>query len=158
MGIGIPAGQMRLAATGKRATASTVSTTPNASTGTGKLTIIEGGNYSASEIEAAEYMKNLGYDVTLRPPTGTRAGGETSDLLVNGVNYDVFTPTTPDPSRIISAIAKKNSQTSGVVLDLSKTSVTASDLGDVIKRVQGVIASNSKGKACNIKDVVIMNK
>ncbi|MED2253552.1 hypothetical protein [Brevibacillus parabrevis] len=94
-------------------------------------------------------MQSLGNNVTLRAPSGTRAGGGTSDLVVNGVNYDVYTPTTANVSRIISAIAKKNSQTSGVVLDLSQTTVTAEQLGDVLARVRGTGATN-------IIDIVIM--
>jgi filamentous hemagglutinin len=63
----------------------------------------------------------------------------------------VYTPTTSNPSRIISAIAKKNSQVQGggVVLDLSGTSVTRAQLGDVLKRVQGAGATG-------IKDIVII--
>ena len=96
-------------------------------------------------------MADLGHDVTLRAPTGTRAGGGTSDLLVDGVRYDVYTPTTSNPGRIISAIAKKNSQVQegGVVLDLSGTTVTRAQLGDVLKRVQGAGATG-------IRDIVII--
>ncbi|MGG1258285.1 hypothetical protein [Brevibacillus parabrevis] len=117
----------------------------------GSLTIVEakGVTFSASEKNAAKYMQSLGNNVTLRAPSGTRAGGGTSDLVVNGVNYDVYTPTTANVSRIISAIAKKNSQTSGVVLDLSQTTVTAEQLGDVLARVRGTGATN-------IIDIVIM--
>jgi RHS repeat-associated protein len=115
----------------------------------GKLTTVEGGDYSASEKRAAQHMADLGNDVVLRPPTGTRAAGGTSDLLVNGVRYDVYTPETTKADRIISAIAKKNSQAEGVVLDLSNTSVTREQLGDVLKRVNG---SGAK----NIRDVVII--
>ena len=122
------------------------------SKGTGKagsLVIEQGGKYSASEINAANYMKGLGNDVTLRPPTGTRAGGGTSDLIVNGVNYDVYTPITNNPDRIISAIAAKKDQAAGIVLDLSQTNVTATQLGDIMARLKG------KG-VTTITDVVIM--
>jgi len=95
-------------------------------------------------------MKNLGNDVTLRIPSGTRAGGNTSDLLVNGVNYDVYTPTTNKASNIIGAMAKKNSQTTGIVLDLSNTAVTESELGDALKRVRGAGGTN-------IKDIKILD-
>src|SRR5690606_9413014 len=117
----------------------------------GSLSIQSGGSFPASEVAAAEYMQSLGHNVILRSPTGTRAAGATSDLLVSGINFDVYTPTTNNASRIISAIAKKNSQTTGVVLDLSQTSVTAKQLGNVLGRVQGTGASN-------IKSVVIMPK
>lgn len=92
----------------------------------------------------------------MRPPVGTRAGGQTSDLLVNGVNYDVYTPTTNNPSAIIRAITKKNTQTTGVVLDLSHTTVTADDLGNILPRVKGAIETN--GGVCNINDIIIMPK
>ncbi len=108
----------------------------------GSLTIDPAGTYSASEEAAAQHMADLGNEVTLRPPTGTRAGGGTSDLLVNGTRYDVYTPTTGNPDRIISAIAKKNSQAEGIVLDLSQASVTQAQLGDILRRVQGAGATN----------------
>ena len=106
-------------------------------------------NPSPSEIRAANFMKNKGYNVELRDPVGTRAGGQTSDLLVNGVPYDVYTPTTKNASRIISAIAKKNSQTTGIVLDLSETTVTQRELGNILERVQ-------RAGATNIKDIQII--
>ncbi|OLA93393.1 MAG: hypothetical protein BHW64_06880 [Candidatus Melainabacteria bacterium LEY3_CP_29_8] len=123
---------------------------------TGKLTIIDGENYSISEMNAAQYMADLGNDVVLRPPVGTRAGGQTSDLLVNGINYDVYTPTTSNPSAIIRAITKKNIQTTGVVLDLSSTTVTVDDLGNILGRVRGAIEKN--GGICNINDIVVIPK
>ncbi|MFJ3410377.1 CdiA C-terminal domain-containing protein [Pseudomonas protegens] len=73
----------------------------------------------------------------MRRPVGTRAEGKTSDLLVNGVSYDVYTPATGNADRIISAIAKKNTQAEGVVLDLSRRTVTREQLGDVLRRVNG---------------------
>lgn len=82
-------------------------------------------------------MKRLGHEVTLRIPTGTRAGGKTSDLVVNGKSYDVYTPINNNPGRIISEMAKKNRQTTGIVLNLSRTNVTASELGNVLNRVRG---------------------
>ncbi|WP_379138279.1 RHS repeat-associated core domain-containing protein [Paenibacillus sp. sgz500958] len=122
----------------------------------GSLVIETGGNFSASEISAAKYMQQLGNKVVLRNPVGTRAGGGTSDLLVNGMNYDVYTPTTNNVSRIISAMASKNSQTTGIVLDLSQTSVTAEQLGNALARVRGSISA--AGKTPNITDIVIFSK
>jgi len=55
--------------------------------------------------------------------------------LLDGRGYDIYTPTTVNPNRIISAIAKKNAQAEGVVLDLSATSVTRSQLGNILERV-----------------------
>lgn len=79
-------------------------------------------------------MNGLGNNVLLRMPKGTRAAGGTSDLLVNGVNYDVYTPTSNSVNAIISGMARKNSQTTGIVLDLSKTNVQASQLGNALQR------------------------
>jgi filamentous hemagglutinin len=106
-------------------------------------------NPSASERVAAEHMAGLGRNVELRDPVGTRAGGGTSDLLVDGVPYDVYTPTSANPNRIISAIAKKNDQATGIVVDLSNSPVTADQLGNVLGRVNGAGATN-------ITDIVII--
>ena len=109
----------------------------------GKLTIEEGGSFSESEVRAAKYMQKLGNDVLLRTPKGLREAGGTSDLLVNSkISYDVYTPTTTNPNRIISAIAKKNSQATGIIIDLTHTSVNETQLGDVLKRVQNAGATN----------------
>jgi len=121
---------------------------------TGSLVIEQGGNFSTSEIKAVEHMKNLGNDVILRMPQGTRAGGGTSDLLVNGVKYDVYTPITENVNRTISSMAGKNSQTTGIVLDLSKTSITAEQLANALERVKGIVEAG--GKTCNINDIVII--
>jgi hypothetical protein len=43
-------------------------------------------------------MVNLGKNVILRPPTGAE---RVSDLLVDNVPYDVYTPTTTNADRII---------------------------------------------------------
>ncbi|WP_428037165.1 hypothetical protein [Chryseobacterium nepalense] len=77
--------------------------------------------------------------------------GRTSDLLINGISYDVYTPETSNISSIVRAIRNKNTQCNGVVLDLSKTSIKALDLGNLLKRVQGAGAKN-------INDIVIMPK
>nr|WP_279654821.1 hemagglutinin repeat-containing protein [Pseudomonas petroselini] len=117
----------------------------------GTLRIDPNGSFTQSEINSAYYMAAQGKKVELRSPVGTRAEGNTSDLLVDGIRYDVYTPTTGNADRIISAIAKKNTQTEGVVLDLSKSSVTREQLGDVLSRVNG---SGAK----NINDIVIIGK
>jgi len=96
-------------------------------------------------------MKAQGNDVVLRPPSGTRANGGTSDLLVNNISYDVYTPTTGKVDNIKTNIGKKNSQAAGIVLDLSRTTVTTEELGNVLRRVRG-------SGATNIKDIVIMPK
>ncbi|RKH58337.1 hypothetical protein [Corallococcus llansteffanensis] len=115
----------------------------------GSLQVLPGGNYSPSELNSARALADAGSNVVLRPPRGTREAGGTSDLLVNGVPYDVYTPTTSNANRIVSAIAKKNSQAEGVVLDLSQTSVTRAELGNVLERVRGAGATH-------IQDVIIL--
>jgi hypothetical protein len=75
---------------------------------------------------------------------GTRAGGGTSDLLADGTRYDVYIPITSNLKAIISAMAKKNLQTEGIVLDLSQSNVTPEQLGDVLARVRGAGATNIK--------------
>lgn len=108
-------------------------------TGGGSLRIDPEGSFSESEINAAHYLKDQGYNVELRQPVGTRAGGGTSDMVADGQNWDVYTPKSSNPARIISAIASKGSQVhgGGVIVDLSQTSVTPEQLGDVMARVQG---------------------
>lgn len=113
------------------------------------MVIESGQRFSRSEIHAAEELAVRGNRVLLRAPRGTRAQGETSDLLVNGDRYDVFTPTSRDPSRIVDAMSKKlrSNQTDGIVLDLSQTTVNASDLGNIPARLagKGVDMSRYKG-------------
>ncbi|WIX85508.1 RHS repeat-associated core domain-containing protein [Amycolatopsis sp. DG1A-15b] len=94
---------------------------------------------SASEVHAAEFMAGRGSRVELRDPVGTRAGGLTSDLVVDGENWDVYTPTTGNVGRIVSAVASKGSQVQGggVIIDLSRTSVTADQLGNIQARIAG---------------------
>jgi hypothetical protein len=81
------------------------------------------GTFSASERAAAQHLYEQGYDVTLRSAVGARGAGGTSDLLVNGVSWDVYTPTTNNVNAIVSATARKGSQVpgGGVIIDLSQT-------------------------------------
>ena len=109
--------------------------------------------YSQSELNVANYLAQQGYEVILRPPSGIRQAGGTSDLLVNGVPYDVFTPKTKNVNRVVSAIAKKNSQAEGIVLDLTQTILTSSDLTNLLKRVQGAL--QSQDVTVNIKKIII---
>ena len=107
---------------------------PNESTkaasNNGSLNIIGNAkDYSTSELRAAQHMADLGNEVVLRPAANIQ-NVRTSDLLVNGNPYDVYTPITSNASRIISAIASKGSQASGIVLDLSQSSVKLQDLGN----------------------------
>jgi filamentous hemagglutinin len=111
--------------------------------------VIDAAQATDDEIRAAVEVSRMGRGpVVIRDPI---PGRPTSDLLVNGVPYDIYTPTTANANRIISAIASKNSQASGVVLDLSRTSVTLEELGNVLARVRGAGATN-------IWDVIILGR
>lgn len=88
-------------------------------------------------------MAERGNDVVIRQ--ATTGAGRMSDLLLNGVPYDVYSPTTASVDRIVSAVASKGSQVAGggVVIDLSGSSLTAADLGNILPRVQGVTSQFS---------------
>jgi hypothetical protein len=103
-------------------------------------------NPSASEIAGAEYMAGLGNRVTLRDPIGSRAGGQTSDLVVNGVPWDILTPTSDSVQAILNKAAKKHSQVhgGGVLIDLSGTNLSAADFGNALARINGQIRSWGK--------------
>jgi hypothetical protein len=103
---------------------------------------IVGEGFSASEKRAAQALADQGHTVVLRAPTGV---GRTSDLLVDTVPYDVYTPITADISRIVSETAKKGSQVNGggVVIDLSRSSLTPRQLGNILPRVRGVTSKIS---------------
>lgn len=115
--------------------------------GRGSLTVV-GTRFSQSERDVAEYLAQQGKRVVLReaPPNA----GRTSDLLVNGIAYDVYTPTTGNVGRIVSAIAKKGSQVrgGGVVIDLRDSSLTPADLSNILARVQGITDQ--------ISDIIVM--
>jgi hypothetical protein len=121
--------------------------------GGGRLTVVTGSQvFSESEIFSARYMAQRGNNVVLRPPSGTRAAGNTSDLIVNGRLYDVYTPTSSNPTRVLEGIQKKNSQLSsggGVVVDLRASPLSSGDFPDIVPRLQG------SGRT-NISDVVFI--
>jgi Contact-dependent growth inhibition CdiA C-terminal domain len=98
---------------------------------------ITGSGFSASERAVAMELAERGNAVVLRQANGP---GRMSDLLINGLAYDVYSPTTGNVSRIVSAVASKGSQVrgGGVVIDLSGSSLTAADLGNILARVQNV--------------------
>jgi hypothetical protein len=102
----------------------------------GALRII-GDGFSDSERRVAQLLADQGKDVLLREATGP---DRMSDLVVNGVDYDVYSPTTGNVDRIVSAVASKGSQVrgGGVVIDLSGSPLEASDLDGILARVQGV--------------------
>jgi hypothetical protein len=87
-------------------------------------------------------MASLGNKVELRDPVGTR-GTATSDLLVNGQQWDVYSPTSSNVKNVLTNIAKKFSQVNGggVVIDLSGTGLSEADFGNALGRVNGMIRS-----------------
>jgi hypothetical protein len=95
--------------------------------------------YQAGELEAAIAVARLGKQVYLRlNPNGPRTpAGATADLVVNGQTYDIYSPRTTNPDRIISETASKGNQAYGVVVNLQFTTVTSADLGNILARVQG---------------------
>jgi Contact-dependent growth inhibition CdiA C-terminal domain len=108
----------------------------------GRLSVV-GGGFSDSERFAAEELRRAGREVVLREATGRE---RTSDLLVDGIPYDVYTPRTSNINRIVSAISSKSSQVrgGGVVLDLTHTVLTKEDMTSVLPRVRGVTTSVSE--------------
>ena len=112
---------------------------------------IEAGSYSESELRVAQYLADQGNDVALRQPVGTQAGGGTSDMLVNGVRYDTYTPITNSVNRIVSQVASKNSQAEVVVVDLSQANVAADQLTNILARVKSAGATN-------IQNVIVLPK
>jgi hypothetical protein len=105
---------------------------------------IEGSSddFSASEKAVAQELVSQGKNVILREPSGV---DRTSDLLVDGTPYDVYTPNDGTSVRnILSNVASKWTQVNGggVVVDLSNTNLSASDFGDnPLARVNGFINS-----------------
>lgn len=113
----------------------------------GRLQII-GSQFSESEIRAASHFIEAGRTVVLREAPGEV---RTSDLLVDGVDYDVYTPQrTTSLNNIVRAISKKRTQVrgGGVVLDLSESELTGVDAEQLLRRVRGLTS--------NISDIVII--
>ena len=139
-GVGSAAAKRVLAGllgTGGPAGAAAAGQDPPVPPAAGSLQIV-GSGFSASEQGAAETLAAQGRNVVLRE--ADPAAGRTSDLLVDGVPYDVYTPTTSNVSRIVSAVASKGSQVrgGGIVIDLSKSPITPEELGNILPRVQGI--------------------
>ncbi len=122
---------------------------------------ITGKKYSQDELDAANYVASIkndpGDSVILRDPGSNRDPytGDSSDLVVNGENYDIITPRTNNINRIIDAVSKKNDQAVGIVINLKYTSVTEEDLSNILNRVRGAVTKN--GGTMNIQDVIFYN-
>jgi YD repeat-containing protein len=107
----------------------------------GSLEVV-GDGFSASEKVSSSVPCGSSQDVVLREATGI---GRTSDLLVNGTPYDVYTPAEGTSVRnILSRAASKWTQVDGggVVIDLSNTGLSAADFGsDALAKVNSFINS-----------------
>ena len=67
---------------------------------------------------------------------------------------DIYSPQAGTSiDNVFRALAKKNDQAQGVVLDLSAWDGLLSDLGSVTNRLQGKLAA--QGSAVNIKEVIV---
>jgi hypothetical protein len=95
---------------------------------------------SPSELRAARLLYMQGNEVVLREPADSAVDGGACDLLVNGRRWEVFTPRTKSPERIVSALAARHgrSRVEGVVVDLSQTCVAPEDLADIESRLGGL--------------------
>ena len=129
----------------------------------GNLTVEDPGNspYSAEEIRTANYIADHIFNgpndsIILRPAQGERAPqGGTSDLLVNGKTYDILSPTTKNTDSIFRSVYNKNSQATGIILDLTDSAATPDRFSNLIGRLVG--KASQDGVALNITDVYIIN-
>jgi RHS repeat-associated protein len=98
-----------------------------------------------NEVAAAKYLATIRPDseVELRDPSGRRStDGKTSDLVVDGVNYNVKTPEAgTSVQNILNRAAKAFTQGRGVVINLSKSPLTEADFGDYMYRIRKSIES-----------------
>ena len=90
----------------------------------------------------------------------SRASGETSDLLVNGKPYDVYTPTSSRIENILDNMIAKGDQVrgGGLVIDLSKTSVTQADIARFAASKGETILSAVQKGASGIMNIVFLPK
>ena len=85
--------------------------------------------------------------------------GRTSDLLVDGVPYDVYTPQAGTSVRnIFSKGAKKWNQVNGggIVIDLSETSLTPADFGDAFRQFNRLI--NRRINGIPLSDIIFFKR
>lgn len=112
----------------------------------GTLQILPG-RYTQSEMDAAVLPQQWGNNVILRPATGQ---GRVSDLLVNGLPYDVYTPQAgTSMDNVLRAILAKDSQAQGVVLDLR-------NIGGKGYTEDGILTRLRELGASNINDIVFV--
>ncbi len=122
----------------------------------GTLHVI-GDGFSDSERAAAQMFVDEGCEVLLRE--ADPAAPRMSDLLVNGIPYDVYTPKAGTPiANILSAAARKFTQVGdggGVIIDLQATGLTSSDFQNALNRVNGML--RSWGHDARLSDIRIVN-
>ncbi|WP_164910647.1 hypothetical protein [Mycobacteroides franklinii] len=109
------------------------------------LTVI-GKGFSDSEVAVANLLKEQGHSVVLR--AADPAAGRMSDLLVDGMRWDVFTPVASSVNALPRAIAKKAGQAPTVIVDLRNTSITIEEAkaGNIPARVRGFTSQISDVK------------
>jgi RHS repeat-associated protein len=110
-----------------------------------------GDGAAAAEIRAARYLRDHGVNVHFQKAGLRRSKtGETADFLVDGDRgtgrggrpYDVFSPEATKPDAVFRGIRNKDSQTTGVIVDFSRTPVKPEQLGNVMARLRGCNATN----------------
>ncbi|WP_411151129.1 hypothetical protein [Streptomyces sp. A30] len=73
------------------------------------------------------------------PADGGTRGVDTSDVLVNGIQGDIYSPTSGNMDRISGAVSKKRNQVDGgyVILNLKNSPVDASgvNIENLLNRV-----------------------
>ncbi|MFG3296828.1 RHS repeat-associated core domain-containing protein [Streptomyces sp. NPDC048179] len=84
------------------------------------------------EVYAAQKVASQGNRVVLRDPPadgGTR-GVDTSDVLINGAQGDIYSPSSGNMDRISGAVSKKRNQVDGgyVILNLKNSPIDAGDV------------------------------
>ncbi len=104
--------------------------------------IIVGSQFSESELFAAETLYERGFFVILREAPVGPATSRTSDLLINGIRYDVYTPNAgTSVKNILNRTASMWTQVrgGGVVIDLSRSGHTQAEFGDALASVNSFI-------------------
>jgi RHS repeat-associated protein len=129
----------------------------------GTLRIEDPGNqpYSEEELATARFAaRNIFHgphdSVVLRSASGTRsATGATSDLVINGRTFDIYSPETNNVDSIYRVVRNKNSQATGIMLNLTNTSV---DGGQVSKFMARLVSRTAKdGVPLNILDISVID-
>ena len=116
-----------------------------------------------AEVRCIKFLEGLGINVHVKDPVpGAPTGPLTADIIVGGqrgsgaggITADIFSPESATVQGVVDGIVAKAKQVQGgvVVVDLSRTPVTAEQLGDIMARVTAL------NEADRIKDVIIVPK